>query len=379
VTGPGERDRPGGTVPSDALFGASSQVSQAFRKLSTVTADVFPLSNGYLALGLTDPARARPSILLRLTAQSQRTLVVTNKDASRQPTDWLSGLGPSYAFAVVSPRGPVEICGAAPSSLDPGAILFCVPRELISAKDDSVESYPRLSIRMLGVGPDGIASREARSQAFQGADDIILFDRVEHNVLQGVQVTGNVHVIPYVYESFDSSIQLADNLLRKLADNGSRMITIVVEGNPEVLDVAPGIRSVSRTISVIPARPISLLGVDKICQAHHLSHPGDEYSLLSGLPGRHPLGESGLIAELACYLEARIPCVLVEMFVADWSILTRALVGRKGSLAVMTNLFSPGQQIWTGDEIDFPGLLADRNLARGSLMSVFISPWGSGD
>lgn len=371
------------------IFAASSRVTDALRQRDGFRGEIHPLSQGYLHVAVNLlPACAALDVAL----ESGRTAVVTNDEDRLAEPAWAAPdqLPPATYVVAANGSSPSAVIGSkAPTLLPAHSCCFILPSQSdaaagtgrqVAAADtpgpQRVNDGLTVAITALGVGPGGAAPYAVRRATLGQADHVLVFDRIRGTVMAGMTLRGKLHVIPYSYADFDESVDLVSALIGELTGPELCTIAIAVEGNPEILDVAPRLSAPGRRIDIVPARPIALLGAEKVSTLLGATMLGRSYALVSGLPRRHVARRNGLLRELRAYLRARLPCALVEMYQGDLAVVLEALDGLPGEriVAVLSNMFADDEKISCLSSVSLardPALLDQ--AARGRLTTVLIS------
>jgi hypothetical protein len=377
------------------VFEASVRVATALRRAMGSSGPwVYPLSEGYVALAV-DRDGERAAAVLPVAIDSSRTAVLTNGGSRPAALPWRpDGRYRAAVYAVAPSDGYPTFMHDPPTSLSPGSTCFVLPlsflkrvRERAPAAEPTAAGTPLtaapsgrdpngLAVIVLGVGPGGEAPLSVRSATLCDVEHVIVFDRIRDKVLEGLATHGVLHVVPYIYTNFDQSVEEVGRLLNELEAGDAHSVAIAVEGNPEILDLAPRLAHGRRNLTVIPARPIALRGTDKVARITGVSLIGCSYALISGLPRRHLTSRDGLARELSGYLCAGLGCVLIEMYRGDLDLVVETLAGLPGDriIAVLSNLYSATEQIDLFGSADCATQATRLMLVeRGELTTVVVS------
>ncbi|MGI5238450.1 hypothetical protein [Dactylosporangium sp. CA-139066] len=218
--------------------------------------------------------------------------------------------------------------------------------------------------------------RPATRSALARARAVVMTDWTAGNTLplSGLRIDAPRVTVPYDIDDYDATIAGFNRALDRLRDAGVTEVALLVEGNPDTLDVLDGIALHRRTVEVVPGVPVALAAAGEYAR----SLPADPFrtglAYLSGLPHRHGQTRAELHEELAAYLSAGVTCVLVEMTFGDLQTAMHAIdrTGEARRLALLTDLWSPAPSILVVDA-DLAGAASVRRArARGTLNTVLI-------
>jgi hypothetical protein len=133
------------------------------------------------------------------------------------------------------------------------------------------------------------------------------------------------YVVPYNIDDYDRTIRGFDRCLTDLQRSCVRDVALLVEGNPDTLDVLDGVSLAGRTVDVIPGIPVAVAAAWELDAVLDPRPFGTGLAYLSGLPHRHGQSNGQLLDELTCYLAGGLSCVLVEMTYSDLTVAAEAL------------------------------------------------------
>ncbi len=176
---------------------------------------------------------------------------------------------------------------------------------------------PPQRVTAVGVGPRLYGTAGAVRAALARAGAVVGTDWTFDTTLPaaGLRLPAGAgrHVVPYDTTDYDRTIRGVDTTLTELQRDGVGEIALLVEGNPDTLDVLDGVRLAGRTLDLVPGIPVAVAAAWEV-GARLRPHPfGSGLAYLSGLPGRHGQSQTQLRDELSHHLDGGLSCVLVEM------------------------------------------------------------------
>ncbi len=185
----------------------------------------------------------------------------------------------------------------------------------------SEAGLPPQRVAALGVGPKLYGTAEALRAALARVGAVVATDWTFDTTLPAaglrLPAAATRHVVPYDITDYDRTIRGFDTALTALQRAGVDEVALLIEGNPDTLDVLDGVGLTRRTVELVPGVPVAVAAAREVT-AHLRPHPfGSGLAYLSGLPARHGQSQAQLLAELSCYLAGGLACVLVEMTFSD--------------------------------------------------------------
>jgi siroheme synthase len=339
------------------IFEASVAVAAALNcRAQTANLGLYPLSEGYVLIAADRESAAMPN-RLRVALRHGRTTVITNAGGSPVRLNWPKRTEMVQVVVVITESGPPDAYVHLPATLPAHSTSFVLMRSFVdrarlraaavAGQSSRGGTDDDLDVTLLGVGPGGVAPMQVRAKWLESADHIILFDRIEPTVLAGCSRGAAVHVVPYVYVDFEQSIDYIEVILEDLRSRGRSKVTIAVEGNPEIFDLAPRVARHTSKLLVIPAVPIALRGLARLEERLGRRLIGPSYAMTSGMPRRHHARRGGLSRELADYLSVDLGCLLLEMYAGDHELVAQvvAQAGDTRTIAVLSDLFARTERI----------------------------------
>ncbi len=340
---------------------------------------LYALSEGYVHIA-ADHDQASLKAVLR-SASGRRTVVLTNESDQEVAFVWEDD-EVAHSFCLAGPQGQALLLEGYPAAIPPRWLLFVIMRTLVLRARQpapvarSAPLWRDLQVTLLGVGPGGDAPRPLRATALEGAEHVVVFDRIEHRVLDGLDGLREIHVVPYHYTDFTQSIDMIVDLVTELSQRAASSVAIVVEGNPEIFDLAPRLSQLTTRLVVVPARPIALQAVERA--AALLGRPliGASYAMTSGIPSRHPDLRDGLRREMLDYVIAGLGCLLLEMCSGDRELIAEwlAAAGPGHVVAVFSDMFSPAERIEIMDSPQFARAVLDEPGRWGTQLVTVAIP-----
>lgn len=264
----------------------------------------------------------------------------------------LAGDASAAAAALAAETGSRWLCAR-----DPSEVHFLVPPAFIRSRVAAIRrrqsagsppaGMPYQRIAAVGVGPHPHRTEtdaEVR-EVLDRAEAVVATDWTYANTLQRVSLAADVarHVVPYDIADYDRTIAGFNDILTSLQVSGVSDVALLIEGNPDTLDVLDGVCPVRRGLRVIPGVPIAVAAAGELGSQLTPSPFASGLAYLSGLPGRHEQTQADLLDELTCYLGGGLACVLVEMTFSDIGIaleaVRRAPVPK--TLMLLADFYSP--------------------------------------
>jgi hypothetical protein len=230
----------------------------------------------------------------------------------------------------------------------PQEVHFLVPDSFVTERTAAIHrrqdprpprGLPAQRVTALGIGarPSGLEPAISRALARAGA--VVGTDWTFATTLPAAGLhlptgTGR-HAVPYDIDDYDHTIRGFDRCLTDLQRAGIREVALLVEGNPDTLDVLDGIGLTGRTVEVVPGIPVAIAAAWDL-DAFLSPRPfGTGLAYLSGLPNRHGQSTGQLLDELTRYLVGGLSCVLVEMTYSDLTVAAEAVRRAPGPKTVV--------------------------------------------
>lgn len=202
---------------------------------------------------------------------------------------------------------------------------------------------------------------------------VVTYPRTLANLTPLLHPQAEVHLIDYIYENFDMNVREIDRTLVKLRKRGHDRVAVVVEGNPQVCDVASVLDRTNRLFDFIPATPVGIAIGHAL--GFELGVPIMEptYLYLSGYAERHGENQDLLSAQLADLMRFDVTCVFVEMYSGNIETLASAIreSGRPKFLVLISNAFTERERWIATDPLE-RGAQADLDLMKGELATVLV-------
>lgn len=277
---------------------------------------------------------------------------------------------------------------------EPREAHFLTPRSFVAARAAAIRrrqgtahqvGLPAQRIAVLGVGPRLYGTAGVIREHLARVDAVVGTDWTFDNTLPaaGLRVPPGLtrHVVPYDITDYDRTIRGVDARLTELQRAGVREVALLVEGNPDTLDVLDGIRLTGRTLELVPGIPVGVAAAWEFT-AGLRPHPfGSGLAYLSGLPHRHGQSQAELLRELSCYLTGGLACVLVEMTFSDLGAAAEAVrrAPRAKTVVVLGDYSSPRARIQVAHAPSGDELRAVVARGRGVLSTVVVLDDPGGD
>ncbi|WBB75796.1 hypothetical protein O7602_09930 [Micromonospora sp. WMMD1128] len=281
------------------------------------------------------------------------------------------------------------------SSTDaPQEVHFLTPRRFVADRAAAIRrrqtgrpeaGLPPQRVAALGVGPRLYGTGEELRAALSRARAVVATDWTFDTTLPaaGLRLPAGAtrHVVPYDITDYDRTIRGADAALTALQRAGVDEVALLVEGNPDTLDVLDGVGLTHRTLELVPGVPVAVAAAGAVT-AHLRPYPFESgLAYLSGLPGRHGQSKRQFLAELSCYLAGGLACVLVEMTFSDLAsaveAIRRAPVTK--TVVVLADYASPSARIRVAHARSPEDVRAVIASGRGVLSTVLVFDDPAGD
>jgi hypothetical protein len=210
------------------------------------------------------------------------------------------------------------------------------------------EKLPVQTVRFVGVGPTPELLTLKVIATIERTEHVVLFDRTLENIVTDINFSGYKYVLPFVYEDFASNLLTLNLMLATLQAGGITEVTVLIEGNPEIYDVAEGLSMVRRRFVYEVSMPLVILGCEWLEREYgvHFIQPG--YILTSGFNVRQGITTAELQKELMTYLETDLTFMVMEMYCGDIPLVLAQLrqAKRGKSVFILMNMFSPQQRVY---------------------------------
>jgi hypothetical protein len=242
---------------------------------------------------------------------------------------------------------------------------------------------PHQRVSAVGVGPRLFGTDTAVRAVLSGVEAVVATDWTYANTLGVVPLPQGVirQVVPYDITDYDLTISGFNATLTELQQVGVRNVALLIEGNPDTLDVLDGICLAGRALHVVPGVPIAVAAAWDVGNGV-VPHPfGSGLAYLSGLPRRHEQTQAQFLAELSCYLSSGVACVLVEMTFSDLGIALEAirLAPTPKTLVLLTDFYSPAARLLVVPAAATNEVRAVIEQGRGRLSTLLVFDDPTGD
>ncbi|HTJ36962.1 MAG TPA: hypothetical protein VL738_27370 [Dactylosporangium sp.] len=350
------------SLTGPAVFDAAAAVRDAITvEVGGRRYPVSPVSTGFLAVHVRAPADL--AVVARALALG-RAVAVTGDHAAA--ADLAAATGGRFTG-----HGPVCF-------LTPDAFVrrhAAVLRRRLPTGPGPADG-PRQRVSAVPISPGTLPVRPATRAALSRAGAVVMTDWTAANTLprSGLRVDAACVTVPYDIDSYDATIAGFNRVLDRLRDDGVTEVALLMEGNPDTLDVLDGIALHRRTVRVVPGVPVALAAAEEYARSLSADPFRVGLAYLSGLPGRHGQTRAELHEELACYLAAGVTCVLVEMTFGDLRGAMHAVsrAGHANRLALLTDFWSPTPSTLVVDADDAGAATVAKARANGTLNTVLI-------
>ncbi|SBT43077.1 hypothetical protein [Micromonospora auratinigra] len=280
------------------------------------------------------------------------------------------------------------------STAPPEEVHFLTPRGFVADRAAAIRrrqaerpeaDLPPQRVAALGVGPRPYGTTAALRTALDRARAVVGTDWTFDTTLPaaGLRLPTGVsrHVVPYDITDYDRTIRGFDTALTALQRAGVDEVALLIEGNPDTLDVLDGVGLTHRTLDLVPGVPVAVAAAGEVTARLRPQPFGSGLAYLSGLPGRHGQSQRQLLAELSRYLAGGLSCVLVEMTLSDLAsaveAVRRAPVPK--TVVVLADYSSPSARIRVAHARSPEDVRAVIARGRGVLSTVLVFDDPAGD